>query len=204
MRYLFSVPVFFMLWASLVWAETPTPRYGKLHDATAQTSSGIPFPVAGYGSVGVVVSGTFTGTLTFKASVNDNLSNASTVTCTPPNSTTGVTSTTGTGTWICPVSGMSYFWGDYSHSSGSITVSVLAAQAMRSSGGVGSGSMATDALWDAAGDLAVGTGANTAGRLAIGSEGTALIVSGGAVAWGTPAGSGMTHPQTMARTSIGF
>lgn len=70
--------------------------------------------------------------------------------------------------------------------------------------GGGAAAVATDTIWDAAGDLAVGTGANTAARLAIGAEGTALVVSGGAVAWGTPAGSGMTHPQTMARASIGF
>ena len=36
----------------------------------------------------------------------------------------------------------------------------------------GSGSVATDAIWDAAGDLAVGTGANTAARLAVGVAGT--------------------------------
>jgi hypothetical protein len=38
-------------------------------------------------------------------------------------------------------------------------------------GGGGGGSVATDAIWDAAGDLAVGTGANTAAKLTVGSEG---------------------------------
>jgi hypothetical protein len=37
------------------------------------------------------------------------------------------------------------------------------------------GSVATDAIWDAAGDLAYGTGANTASRLALGTAGLALI-----------------------------
>lgn len=37
--------------------------------------------------------------------------------------------------------------------------------------GVGGGAVATDAIWDAKGDLAVGTGANTAARLAVGSDG---------------------------------
>jgi hypothetical protein len=47
----------------------------------------------------------------------------------------------------------------------------------------GSGSVATDAIWDAAGDLAVGTGANTAARLAIGNAGGTLARINGAVAW---------------------
>jgi hypothetical protein len=69
--------------------------------------------------------------------------------------------------------------------------------------GGGAGSVATDAIWDAAGDLAVGSGANTAGRLAKGNEGDVLTISGGNVAWGA-GGSGMTHPQVMARASMGF
>lgn len=36
-------------------------------------------------------------------------------------------------------------------------------------------SVATDAIWDAKGDLAVGTGADTAQRLAVGTDGQALI-----------------------------
>jgi hypothetical protein len=46
-------------------------------------------------------------------------------------------------------------------------------------------SMATDTLWDAAGDLAVGTGANTGGRLAIGTTGKILKVVAGTPAWYT-------------------
>ncbi len=45
------------------------------------------------------------------------------------------------------------------------------------------GSVATDAIWDAAGDLAVGTGANTAARMAMGAEGSALSVMDGVVGW---------------------
>jgi hypothetical protein len=40
--------------------------------------------------------------------------------------------------------------------------------------GGGSGDVATDAIWDAKGDLAGGTGANTAARLAVGANGTVL------------------------------
>ena len=70
-------------------------------------------------------------------------------------------------------------------------------------GGGGGGAVATDAIWDAAGDLAVGTGANTAAKLTKGNNGDVLTISGGNVVWGA-GGSGMTHPQVMARASIGF
>ncbi len=35
--------------------------------------------------------------------------------------------------------------------------------------------VATDSIWDAKGDLAVGTGANTASRLAVGTNGQILV-----------------------------
>jgi hypothetical protein len=41
--------------------------------------------------------------------------------------------------------------------------------------GGSSGSVATDALWDAKGDLAVGTGANTSAKLTVGTDGQLLI-----------------------------
>lgn len=56
----------------------------------------------------------------------------------------------------------------------------------------GGGSVATDAIWDAAGDLAVGTGANTAAKLGIGSTGQVLTVAAGTASWATPAAGGVT------------
>jgi len=44
--------------------------------------------------------------------------------------------------------------------------------------GGGGGSVATDTIWDAAGDLAVGTGSNTASRLAAGEFGSSLMSCG--------------------------
>lgn len=44
-------------------------------------------------------------------------------------------------------------------------------------------SMATDTIWDAAGDLAVGTGADTAAKLAKGAAGANLSTYNGTVAW---------------------
>ena len=46
-------------------------------------------------------------------------------------------------------------------------------ETLMSSGGAGS--VATDAIWDAKGDLAGGTGANTAARLAVGADDTILM-----------------------------
>lgn len=68
------------------------------------------------------------------------------------------------------------------------------------------GTVATDPLWDAAGDLAVGTGADTAGRLAKGAAGGALSMINGAVAWN----SGTSMPANKAtgdrywRTDLGL
>lgn len=45
------------------------------------------------------------------------------------------------------------------------------------------GSVATDAIWDAAGDLAVGSGANTAAKLAKGNAGGVLAMGNSAVIW---------------------
>lgn len=47
----------------------------------------------------------------------------------------------------------------------------------------GSGGVATDTLWDAAGDLAVGSGADTAAKLSLGNAGAHLSRINGAVAW---------------------
>jgi hypothetical protein len=52
----------------------------------------------------------------------------------------------------------------------------------------GAGSVAGDAIWDAAGDLAVGTGSNTAARLAVGTVGQVLTSNGTTATWAAPAG----------------
>jgi len=67
------------------------------------------------------------------------------------------------------------------------------------------GSVATDTIWDAAGDTVVGTGANTAARLAIGAAGGALSRVNGAVAWN----SGTSFPAAATgdrywRTDLGM
>lgn len=49
--------------------------------------------------------------------------------------------------------------------------------------GGGGGSVATDSIWDAKGDLAVGTGANTASRLAVGTNGQILVADSAEATW---------------------
>lgn len=57
----------------------------------------------------------------------------------------------------------------------------------------GGGSVASDAIWDAKGDLAAGTGADTASRLAVGTNGqvlTADSTQATGLKWSNPAGGG--------------
>jgi len=61
---------------------------------------------------------------------------------------------------------------------------------------VGAGNVATDAIWDAAGDLAVGTGANTAAKLTKGSDDDVLTISASThlPVWAAPAASSGSRP----------
>ncbi|HUW16178.1 MAG TPA: hypothetical protein VMW94_03785 [Actinomycetes bacterium] len=63
------------------------------------------------------------------------------------------------------------------------------ADAVTAVGGAGGGDVATDTIWDAAGDLAVGSGADTAAKLTIGSTGQVLTVAAGTAAWAAAASS---------------
>lgn len=62
--------------------------------------------------------------------------------------------------------------------------------------GGGGGSVATDAIWDAKGDLAGGTGANAAARLAVGTNGLALVADSAeatGLKWAAPAPASHNH-----------
>jgi len=74
-------------------------------------------------------------------------------------------------------------------------------------GGAG-GAMATDALWDAAGDLAVGTGANTGAKLTLGATGKVPQSNGSTLAYVYPPGyefdySALTSSVSITATSEG-
>lgn len=69
--------------------------------------------------------------------------------------------------------------------------------------GGGGGSVATDTIWDAAGDLVVGTGADAAARLAIGAtDGMAVRRVAGAVAWAFPPGHVLDRTTFTGNVSI--
>lgn len=66
----------------------------------------------------------------------------------------------------------------------------------------GSSAVATDPIWDAAGDLAVGTGANTAGRLAIGAAGKVPESNGTTLVYDYPPGYEYNYVQITAAANI--
>lgn len=60
-------------------------------------------------------------------------------------------------------------------------------------GPAGGGDIATDTIWDAKGDLAVGTGANTASRLPVGTNGQVIVADSAeptGLKWSTVSGTG--------------
>lgn len=69
----------------------------------------------------------------------------------------------------------------------------------------GGGAVATDAIWDAKGDLAGGTGANTAARLPIGTDNTQVLVPKASEAtgllWRGSAGVRLYHSTTQTVTA---
>lgn len=71
----------------------------------------------------------------------------------------------------------------------------------------GGGSVATDAIWDAKGDLAAGTGANTAAKLTVGSNDTILMADSGqstGLKWVAPATPATVGTANSAGTSDDF
>jgi hypothetical protein len=70
--------------------------------------------------------------------------------------------------------------------------------------GGASGAVATDAIWDAAGDLAQGTGANTAAKLTAGTAGMFLKSAGAAAAnlWAYPPGYEIDYVQITSGVAI--
>ena len=69
-------------------------------------------------------------------------------------------------------------------------------------GGGSSGSVATDTIWDAAGDLVQGTGANTAAKLTLGAAGTVVRSTGSANAYAFPPGYEFDYVAKTSSTSI--
>lgn len=66
----------------------------------------------------------------------------------------------------------------------------------------GAGSVATDAIWDAAGDLVQGTGSNTAARLALGAAGTVVRSTGSTNAYAYPPGYEFNRVEITAQVTV--
>lgn len=68
--------------------------------------------------------------------------------------------------------------------------------------GGSAGSVATDAIWDASGDLVQGTGANTAAKLTKGATGTVPTAGASSLAYAYPPGYELDYVETSANPSI--
>lgn len=67
---------------------------------------------------------------------------------------------------------------------------------------IASSSLASDTLWDAAGDLVQGTGANAAAKLSLGAAGTVVRSTGSTNAYAYPPGYEFDYAQKTTDTSI--
>jgi len=68
-----------------------------------------------------------------------------------------------------------------------LTADSVMATGLKWAAAAGGGSVATDTIWDTAGDLVVATAADTAAKLVIGTAGQVLTVSGATAVWAAPA-----------------
>lgn len=211
------------------WAQE---RYSSatLQSAAVATGDGTVMNVSTFSSVGVTVTIATTATVTFEVSQDG--ANWASRACTSVAATNGalVTTATATGTFQCPIAGMQYFRARISAwTAGAVTVKATATTApMAKFGGAGGGAP-SDATY-----LVVSADGTLSAEVAVGATDDATLVGNGttieakvlpscsnattskllynsttnAFSCGTDqdsgAGSGMTHPQVMARASIGF
>lgn len=68
--------------------------------------------------------------------------------------------------------------------------------------GAAAGNVAADAIWDAAGDLAVGTGADTAAKVSLGATGKVLTSNGSTAIWAYPPGYELDYVAQTSSTNV--
>lgn len=129
----------------------------RLTSATCPGSGCLNLSVTGVGGVGVQVTGTFSGTLTFEGSLDG--VTYTTLSLTPINSTTAVTTATAAGVWSGGVGGLSVVRVRMSsYTSGTATVTIQNAPTSARGGGGGGATIGGSI---AATQVAFGSGVNT-------------------------------------------
>lgn len=213
------------------WALEEFKPLTTLQDAAVATGNGTALDVALYNSVALEVTIATTATVTFEGTVDGSTWASTVCTSIANTSATLVTSATATGTYQCNVAGLSKFRARISSwTSGAVTVKARATTAVISRrGGAGGSGAPTDATY-----LTTTANGTLSDEVVIGVVDDTVIVANGSTweaktlpscsngttskllynsttnefSCGTDqdsgAGSGMTHPQVMARASIGF
>lgn len=123
---------------------------------------------------------TISGAITFPAGVKQTFA--------PNGTTAGINVGSVAGDPSTPANGD--LW--YDSTANELTARINGANVALGAGG-GGGSVATDTIWNVKGDLAVGTGSDTASRLAVGSNGQVLMADSAestGVKWATASGTG--------------
>lgn len=103
MRRFLPLLFLFLFLCPRVNAQTSSISTTSCPTAGASGPGCVVFPAAGQGSIGIQVTGTFSGTITFSGSIDR--ANFVTLPMTPSAGGPGVTTTTTTGVWSAPVAG---------------------------------------------------------------------------------------------------
>lgn len=127
------------LWLIILLFVLCTPVYAQTISTTTCPGAGCAdIDVAGQGSIGIQITGTFVGTITFQSSIDR--TTFTTLLLTPSGSTTAVGTTTAPGLWTAPIAGITTVRVVFTaYTSGSAVVRNRTTNQARSSGAGGGG-----------------------------------------------------------------
>ncbi len=178
-----------------VFAQTPAAVTGALSAANCPALTGcVVMPATGWGSVGIQVSGTFTGTITFEASLDNSTYTA--LSAFPSNSTTSVTTTTGTGLWNAGIGGFAFVrarMSSYTSGTARVTLQPAMAGGVSAAAGLSPTGDGTGLTFNTGSITALGGNFSTVGAfplaltvtgttgLTLPTTGTVAVLSGGQV-----------------------